>query len=94
MPLLQVRDCPEDIYANLRSAAEAEHRSIAQQNVAILESYFKGTKSERSEKLETHEERTARKRALFAQLDTFGSAAIPPDMPDAAALVREDRDSR
>ena len=94
MPLLQVRDCPEDIYANLRSAAEAERRSIAQQNVAILERYFKGAICARQEKTETHEERAARKRMLFARLDALGAASLPPDMPDASELVREDRDSR
>lgn len=37
MPALQVRDFPEDLYERLRALAELEHRSIAQQTVALVE---------------------------------------------------------
>ena len=36
MPLLQVRDFPQDIYTLLKIKAEAEHRSIAQQITVML----------------------------------------------------------
>jgi hypothetical protein len=37
MPLLQVRNCPEKIYKKLAEEAKHEHRTIAQQTVATLE---------------------------------------------------------
>ena len=38
MPALQVRDFPEELYEELRAYAEANHRSIAQQTIACVES--------------------------------------------------------
>jgi hypothetical protein len=37
MPLLQVRDCPEDIYNKLTEMARRERRTIAQQTLVLLE---------------------------------------------------------
>ncbi|MDR1195167.1 MAG: hypothetical protein LBL00_01670 [Endomicrobium sp.] len=37
MPLLQVRECPENIYRAITRVANKKHRSIAQQTVALLE---------------------------------------------------------
>ena len=37
MPLLQVRECPEDIYRRISYAAKNENRTIAQQTVVLLE---------------------------------------------------------
>ena len=37
MPLLQVRDCPEDIYKKVTIAAKRKNRTIGQQIVALLE---------------------------------------------------------
>jgi hypothetical protein len=36
MPSLQVRDLPEPLYRKLAAEAEREHRSLAQQAVAVL----------------------------------------------------------
>jgi hypothetical protein len=36
MPSLQVRDLPEAIYRKLLNEAEKEHRSLAQQAIAVL----------------------------------------------------------
>ncbi len=36
MPSLQVRDLPDPIYRKLVNEAEKEHRSLAQQAVAVL----------------------------------------------------------
>ncbi|MBQ6452829.1 MAG: hypothetical protein IJJ14_00555, partial [Coriobacteriales bacterium] len=40
MPLLQVRDCPEDVYEALRERAKRENRSIAQQTITILQEHL------------------------------------------------------
>ncbi len=37
MPALQVRDFPDDLYAQLKTLAAQNHRSIAQQTVACVE---------------------------------------------------------
>lgn len=37
MPLLQVRECPEDIYRKITYATKNENRTIAQQIIILLE---------------------------------------------------------
>jgi predicted nuclease of restriction endonuclease-like RecB superfamily len=37
MPLLQVRDCPEDIYKKIARVAKRQNRTIAQQTIVLLE---------------------------------------------------------
>lgn len=44
MPALQVRDFPDDLYAELKSCAAEEDRSISQQTVHILREYLKAHK--------------------------------------------------
>ena len=41
MPALQVKDFPVDLYEELRSCAQAEDRSIAQQTTRILREYLR-----------------------------------------------------
>ena len=36
MPILQIRDLPDDLYAELRREAERSHRSISQQAIVEL----------------------------------------------------------
>ena len=40
MPALQVRDFPDDLYERLKACAALEHRSVAQQTVALVEEGF------------------------------------------------------
>jgi len=79
MPLLQVRDCPEDIYKKISIYAKRQNRTIAQQILIILE---KGLNQEQSnierrnqliEKIE--------KREISRKVSTI----------DDVALIREDR---
>jgi hypothetical protein len=66
MPLLQVRDCPEDIYKKISHDAKKQNRTIAQQVLVVLE---KGLGQEspnmarRKELLERIEARTIPERA-------------------------------
>ena len=80
MPLLQVRECPEDIYKKITLLARKQNRSIAQQVLVVLE---KGLGQEQS-----NSER--RKQVL----ERIGSREISNDIKllDEVALVREDRD--
>ena len=80
MPLLQVRECPEDIYRKIMYAAKVENRTIAQQTVVLLE---KG--------LGQQETNMSRRKNL---LDRIQKRRIPEEIKavDAALLVREERD--
>jgi hypothetical protein len=80
MPLLQVRDCPEDIYKKILIIAKKQNRTIAQQIIVLLE---KGLGQELSN--------IERRKQL---LDKIGKRDIPEAVKniDAVALVREDRD--
>lgn len=79
MPLLQVRDIPEDVYEKLARVARAENRSIAQETIVLLR-----------EALNQKEERMAKRRDL---LDAIGSqvAEGADSFPDPVSLLREDR---
>lgn len=80
MPLLQVRDCPEDLYKTIAHYAKRQNRTIAQQVISILEIGLKLDKpnSERRKML----------------LDKINSREVKKEVLniDDVALIREDRD--
>jgi len=80
MPLLQVRDIPEDLYERLSSIAEQDNRSIAQETIVLLKKAlnFKETRMKRRIRL----------------LDEIKNNKIEnvDKLPDPADLVREDRE--
>jgi hypothetical protein len=80
MPLLQVRDFPEDIYEEITFEAHRQHRTIAQQTIILIK---KGLGEEMSNK----------ERRRLAVERTF-SRNIPQNVKavDYAKFVREDRD--
>lgn len=80
MALLQVRDCPQELYETLTRVAKAECRSAAQQTVVLLR-----------EALGRPDERARRRRALLERISESG-LSLPPDARDPADLVREDRE--
>lgn len=80
MPLLQVRDFPEDLYRDIARAARADHRSIAQETVVLVRSAL-GMK----------EDRVSRRSEVLQKISEYEM----PDtrrFPDPAELVREDRE--
>jgi len=80
MPLLQVRDCPEDIYKKISHDAKKQNRTIAQQVLVLLEKGLGQEKpniERRKELLDRIESRTISKRA---------------NEIDDAKILREDRD--
>ena len=79
MPLLQVRDCPEDLYRKITYYARKQNRTIAQQVVVLLE---KGLGQELSN--------IERRKEL---LEKINSRNIPERVQeiDDVALIREDR---
>lgn len=79
MPLLQVRDCPEDIYKKISINARKQNRTIAQQILIILE---KGLGQEQSN--------IERRKAI---LEKISMRKINPKANeiDDVALLSEDR---
>ena len=45
MPALQVRDFPDELYAQLKECADREHRSIAQQTIVAVEEMLRARSS-------------------------------------------------
>jgi hypothetical protein len=80
MPLLQVRDFPEDIYKKITIAAKKQNRTISQQVVVLLEKSL-GQDESNSER---------RKRAIEKIKALKVSEAVKNI--DAVALIREDRE--
>ena len=80
MPLLQVRECPEDIYNRIASVAKKQKRTIAQQVVVLLE---KGLGQESSN--------MERRRQLLKKMENRSIPAKAKTI-DAVALIREDRE--
>ena len=80
MPLLQVRDIPEDLYNELSKVAKQDNRSIAQETVVLLRSALK---------LDT--ERVKRRKALLAEAKAL-NIDNTDKLPDPVDLIRKDRD--
>ncbi len=79
MPLLQVRDIPEDLYRKLADVAQQDNRSIAQETIVLLKKALQFKESRQSR----------RKRVLNEISDNPLEGA--DDFPDPADLIREDR---
>ena len=80
MPLLQVRDIPEDLYEKLSSVAEQDNRSIAQETIVLLR-----------KALNYKESRISRRKRVLAEIKA-NRIEGSNNFPDPADLVREDRD--
>jgi len=82
MSSLQVRELPENIYYQLKKKAEAEHRSLAQEAIAVL---AKGLGVSISPK---------QRRSVLLQHIAQGSLFDNNAMSDLnpAVLIREDRE--
>lgn len=80
MPLLQVRECPEDIYRKITREAKRENRTIAQEVIVLLEKSLGQT--------ESNMERRNRLLEKFENINVSDKIKAI----DAASLVREDRD--
>jgi hypothetical protein len=80
MPLLQVRECPEDVYKKVALVAKRQNRTIAQQVVVLLE---KGLGQEESN--------IERRKQLLSKIESRHISDKAKAI-DAVALIREDRD--
>jgi hypothetical protein len=80
MPLLQVRECPEDVYKKIALVAKRQNRTIAQQVVVLLE---KGLGQEESN--------IERRKQILNRIESRNISEKVKAI-DAVALIREDRD--
>jgi hypothetical protein len=81
MPTLQVRDLPQELYNTLSYLDEKEHRSLAQQTIALLK-----------EGIEKRLDNPSRRKKL---IDSFAGLGVDTTgLPSPAELVRDDRDTR
>jgi len=80
MPLLQVRDIPQDLYEKLSQVAEAENRSIAQETIVLLK-----------KALNYKEERIARRKQVLEQIKLTKLPNVD-GFPSPVDLIREDRE--
>jgi hypothetical protein len=80
MPLLQVRDCPKEIYETISQVAQIENRSISQQTIVLLKNALNLTKERKSRRIYVLQRI---KNLNLKNVETF---------PDPALLIREDRD--
>lgn len=80
MPLLQVRECPEDIYRRISYAAKNENRTIAQQTVVLLE-----------KSLSLQEANISRRNKLLIKIKNR-SIADNIKKANPVDFIREDRD--
>jgi len=80
MSLLQVRNCPEDLYKKVALVAKRQNRTIAQQVVVLLEQGLGQEKPNRERRKQV--------------LDTIENHHITDKAKalDAVAMIREDRD--
>ena len=80
MPLLQVRECPEDIYKKIALVAKKQNRTIAQQVVVLLE-----------KSLGQEQSNIERRKQVLARI---GSRIVSDSakLIDEVELIREDRD--
>ena len=80
MPLLQVRDCPPDLYDQISLIADNDRRSIAQQTVVLLREAVGLTEPSKSRR-----GRAVADALRFAQ-------SVPAGHLDSTDLIREDRE--
>ena len=81
MPILQVRDLPENLYQKLAQQARKEHRSLSQQAIVELK-----------KSLDLPSSGKERRIRLLEQMHEWHSTIPSETLPDPATLIREDRD--
>ncbi|MDP9374955.1 MAG: Arc family DNA-binding protein [Chloroflexota bacterium] len=77
MPILHVRNVPDDLYERLRQRARAENRSLSAEVIRLLEGALGSEQRSQQEIVESIWRRRF---------------APPPGTPDSTALLREDRE--
>ncbi len=80
MPILQVRDVPDDLYERLARVAREENRSISQETIVLLR-----------KALNLQQERLLRRERVLEEIENL-TLEGPESLPGPAELIREDRE--
>ncbi|MBS5738663.1 MAG: hypothetical protein KHW40_03180 [Eggerthella sp.] len=99
MPALQVKDCPTEVYEELRRCASRENRSISQQALTILEDYLgfrdfaphDRSVSASKRAAENNSYREKRKR-IFERIDKLPAIPVSELAPSSADILAEIRE--
>lgn len=107
MPSVQVKEFPQELYDQLKSFAEQNHRSMAQQLVVAAEHMLHEQPTRTDSTSETApnsteaacNERIAKRKALFERIDASieaskANGSWANDVPDAATVIRQMRETR
>ena len=99
MPALQVKDCPTEVYEELRRCASRENRSISQQALTILEDYLgfrdfvahdrSVPASKRSAENSGYREKRKR---IFERIDKLPAISVSELAPSSADILAEIRE--
>lgn len=81
MPLLQVRDFPQETYLELVQVAKEQNRTVPQQVIFFLSSILNANKDSVAD----------RRHKVLVGLDAL-ELHLPVEAPSPAELVRQDRD--
>jgi hypothetical protein len=94
MPLLQVRNFPQDVYDEIALVAREERRTIAQQTIVLLQRALNQRQSD-AERLKSDEERSnANMERRRKVLERIAAREVPEAVRafDYVKAIREDRD--
>jgi len=92
MPLLQIRDFPDEMYRDLKEAAREDNRSVPQETIAIVRGYLYGGSRDAAGATGVSNN-GRRRRALQRLADAFkGDSSLFVDAFDPVALIRQGRE--
>ena len=81
MPILHVRNVPDDLHARIRQLADAQNRSLSAQVIRLLDQAVQSEGARRSQA-----------KLLAGIRRRRVSTARKPSTPDSVTLLREDRE--
>ena len=98
MPALQVKDCPTEVYEELRRCAARENRSISQQALTILEDYLgfrdfvqRDRSVSASKKSSENSNYREKRKRIFERMDKLPAIPVSELAPSSADILAEIR---
>ena len=98
MPALQVKDCPTEVYEELRRCAAQENRSISQQALTILEDYLgfrdyvPRDRSSFQNRCSVETNYIEKRKRLFERMNKRRAIPVSEEAPSSADLLAEIRE--
>lgn len=99
MPALQVKDCPTEVYEELRRCAARENRSISQQALTILEDYLgfrdfaqHDRSASASKRDDGNTNYIEKRKRIFERMDRLPAIPVSERAPSSADILAEIRE--